>query len=102
MDQRLNGGNEEFGMAPSHVTVHCDSQSAILLMKNHAHQKRTKYIDVRLHFVREVARKGAVYVVKIHSGNNPSESLTKVLPTAQFKRCLKLISIVSIGEEKQQ
>jgi len=31
------------------VRVHCDSQSAIHLAKDHMYHKRTKHIDVRDH-----------------------------------------------------
>ena len=36
------------------ITVHCDSQSAIDLSKNYVHHERTKHMDIKLHFVREV------------------------------------------------
>ena len=36
------------------VILKCDNQSAIHLTKNQAHNGRTKHIDVRYHFIREV------------------------------------------------
>lgn len=36
------------------VKLHCDNQSAIALSKNPTFHNRTKHIDVRFHFVREV------------------------------------------------
>ena len=34
--------------------VHCDNQSAIHLSKDPMHHERTKHIDVRYHFVRDI------------------------------------------------
>ena len=38
---------ETFGIIQDSVRVHCDSQSAIHLSKDHRYHKRTKHIDVR-------------------------------------------------------
>ena len=50
----LQGITKELGFKEHVVTVHCDSQSAIHLSKNSAFHERTKHIDVRLHFVRDI------------------------------------------------
>ncbi|CAL8994262.1 unnamed protein product, partial [Prunus brigantina] len=51
---RLQGLLDDLGVQRDHVDVHCDSQSAIYLAKNQVHHARTKHIDVRFHFVREI------------------------------------------------
>ena len=43
------------------MEVFCDSQSAIDLAKNQVHHARTKYIDVRFHFVLEIVDEGVFY-----------------------------------------
>ena len=40
----------------------CDSQSAIHLIKNQRFHERTKHIDVRFHFIRDVVKEGAINV----------------------------------------
>jgi len=42
----LHGLIEDLGIVQEHVDVHCDSQSAICLVKNQVHHSRTKHIDV--------------------------------------------------------
>ncbi|KAH9648710.1 reverse transcriptase Ty1/copia-type domain-containing protein [Citrus sinensis] len=64
------------------------SSSAIYLSKNPAHHKKTKHIDIKLHFIRNVISKGVISMVKVHTDNNPADMLTKVVPTAKFKSCL--------------
>jgi len=45
----LRGLIETFSIIQDSVRVHCDSQSAIHLAKNHKYHKRMKHIDVRYH-----------------------------------------------------
>ncbi|PHT40888.1 hypothetical protein CQW23_19742 [Capsicum baccatum] len=40
--------------------IFCDSQSAIFLMKDQMFHERTKHIDVRYHFVREIIAHGDI------------------------------------------
>ena len=44
----LKGLVETFSIIHDSVRVHCDSQSAIHLAKDHRYHKRTKHIDVRI------------------------------------------------------
>ena len=44
----------KLGINQKAVVIHCDSQSALYLMKNHVYHKRTKHIGVRMHFVRDI------------------------------------------------
>ena len=76
-----------------YVTVYSDNQSAIHLSKNQSHHKKTKHIDVKLHFVRLEVSKGAVKLLKIHTKENPTDMLTKVVPTAKFILYMNLAGI---------
>ena len=74
----------------------CDSQSAIHLAKNQVYHARTKHIDVRYYFVREIIEEGGVLVQKIKSDDNPPDMLTKVVTTIKFNNCLDLINIAKV------
>ena len=50
----LQGLVEEFGMKQETVPIYSDSQSAIHLTKNQGYHERTKHIDNRLHFIRDI------------------------------------------------
>ncbi|KAM0977924.1 hypothetical protein ACFX13_014221 [Malus domestica] len=73
----LQGLLDDLGVQQDHVDVHCDSQSAIHLAKNQVHHARTKHIDVRFHFVREVIDEGDILLQKIGIADNPADMLTK-------------------------
>ena len=50
----LKGLIDELGINNSNLTIYCDSQSAIHLIKNPTFHERSKHIDVKYHFIREV------------------------------------------------
>ncbi|MGI4421791.1 Ty1/Copia family ribonuclease HI, partial [Klebsiella pneumoniae] len=83
----------DLGIDQEHVDVYCDSQSAICLAKNQVHHSRTKHIDVRFHFIREILNEGDVLLEKISTQDNPADMLTKVVSGIKFKHCLDLINI---------
>ncbi|GKF16728.1 hypothetical protein Tco_0061646, partial [Tanacetum coccineum] len=56
----LQGLLGELGIKQKFVTMHSDSQSAIHLAKNKVYHARTKHIDVRYHFIREILEEGGV------------------------------------------
>ncbi|GMP35489.1 hypothetical protein CsSME_00007899 [Camellia sinensis var. sinensis] len=75
----LHGLIEDLGIVQKHVEVFCDSQSAICLAKNQVHHARTKHIDVRFHFIREIVNEGDILLQKIGTADNPADMLTKHL-----------------------
>ncbi|KAG8473502.1 hypothetical protein CXB51_035665 [Gossypium anomalum] len=74
-------------------TVFCDSQSAIFLTKDQMFHERTKHIDVRYHFVRDIIARGDIIVSKISTHENPADMMTKSLPITKFEHCLDLVGV---------
>ena len=66
----------------------------------HYHE-RTKHIDVRMHFVRDVIIEGSVVVQKIPTEDNPVDMITKLVPVAKFRHCLDLSSVLDGGGSSQ-
>ena len=62
----------------------CDSQSIIHLTKNSRYYDKTKYIDVKHHFIRDIVAVGKVVVTKIHASKNSVDMLTEPLPNVKF------------------
>ncbi|KAL7102129.1 hypothetical protein ACP275_08G099900 [Erythranthe tilingii] len=51
---------KEHGIHKEKNTVFCDNQSTIHLTRNQVLNERSKHIDIKLHFVRDVVHKGLV------------------------------------------
>ena len=63
------------------------------MTKHRFFHERSKHIDVKLHFVRDVVMKGSIVVERIQTEENPSDMLTKAVPRTKFKHCLDLVGI---------
>jgi hypothetical protein len=57
-----------------------DNTGAIFLVKNQQVGTRTKHIDVRYHYIREMRERGEVDVLFVRSEKNSSDILTKNVP----------------------
>ncbi|XP_031267467.1 secreted RxLR effector protein 161-like [Pistacia vera] len=84
----LKGILSEPNLTNGKVTIYSDSQSAIHLSKNPVYHERTKHVDVRYHFVRDLVASGEIDLKKIAIENNPADMGTKVVTAAKFKHCL--------------
>ncbi|KAK4409459.1 Retrovirus-related Pol polyprotein from transposon TNT 1-94 [Sesamum angolense] len=78
----LEGLLKEIGFLKQKVTIFSDSQSRIQLCKNPVFHDRTKHIDVRYHFIRDIVENGTVNLEKIRSEENPADMGTKFLSWA--------------------
>jgi len=61
------------------LKINCDSISVIYLAKNQVYHARTKHIDVRFQFVREILDEGDIELQKIHMKENPDDMLNKIV-----------------------
>nr|GEU83791.1 retrotransposon protein, putative, Ty1-copia subclass [Tanacetum cinerariifolium] len=75
------------------VVVNCDNQGAIHLLRNHVFHERTKHINVRYHFIREVLEVKTVKVLKVGTEHNAAGALTKMILGLKLQHCLELLNV---------
>lgn len=56
-------------------------------MKNPIFHERSKHIDVRMHFIRDIVASGKVAEPKVASEDNATHALTKVLSRDKSEHC---------------
>ena len=83
----------ELGIRQEEYRLYCDSQSAIHLAKNAAYHSRTKHIQRRYHWIRERVEEREFVLMKIHTTENGSDMLTKVLTLDKLEACRKQIGL---------
>jgi Reverse transcriptase (RNA-dependent DNA polymerase) len=59
------------------ATLHCDNQSSIEISLNPKEHQRTKHIDIRYHFIRDLLQKGTINMKYVPSEENIADIFTK-------------------------
>ena len=75
---------QDFGYSAKGIELYCDSSSALHLASNQKTDSRTKHIDVRYHFIRQMVEEKSILLLKIEGKLNPADALTKVIPHESF------------------
>lgn len=75
------------------IVIYNDSQSALKLANNCQSHKRSKHIDVRYHFIREVIRSEIVLTKYLPTTKMPADLLTKGLPAVKHYRFMDCLGI---------
>ncbi|KAM3412689.1 hypothetical protein ACQJBY_004055 [Aegilops geniculata] len=65
--------------------VYCDNVSAVYLSANPVHHRRTKHIELDIHFVRDQVALGHVRVLHVPTSQQFADIMTKGLPTTSFE-----------------
>ena len=78
---------QELGLKQERYVLRCDSQSAIHMSKKSSFHSRSKHIDVRYHWIRDVLNDKLLQLEKVHTNENTSDMLTKALTKDQHEKC---------------
>ena len=71
--------------------LYSDSQSALALSENPELHQRTKHIDIKHHFIRNIIDKGSVNTRYISTKEMVADGLTKNLPSVRHKRFVQML-----------
>nr|GEV55022.1 putative reverse transcriptase domain-containing protein [Tanacetum cinerariifolium] len=78
------------------IPLYCDNRSAIALFCNNVQHSRSKYIDIRHHFIQEQVEKGVVELYFVTTDYQLADIFTKALPRERFKFLLPHLSMKRI------
>ncbi len=68
------------------IKVQVDNVGAMWLANNYSSGERTRYIDIRAHFVKGFVVDGVIELIFVMSQHNDSDLFTKNLPSAAYQR----------------
>ncbi|GJR20353.1 ribonuclease H-like domain-containing protein [Tanacetum coccineum] len=75
--------------------VYCNNISAVYMSANHVQHRRTKHIEIDIHFVRDMVIAGQVRVLHVPSRYQYADIFTKGLPSALFEEFRSSLSVRS-------
>jgi hypothetical protein len=64
--------------------LHQDNQGAIFIESNHCLQQRTKHIDIKYHFIKDLVKEGKIKIKYCPTKKMTADILTKPLPITAF------------------
>ena len=75
------------------MIVYCDNTSAINISKNPVQHSRTKHIDIRHHFIRELVENKSVVIEHVATDMQLADIFTKALDASRFISLRKALGI---------
>lgn len=78
--------------------IFCDNSSTIQLSKNPVLHGRSKHIDVRFHFLRDLTRDGVVELVYCGTQNQLADGMTKPLTLDAFQKFRAQLGVHRVPE----
>lgn len=91
----LRGLLVEIGEPPEEpIILHEDNQGAIAISSREKEMQRTKHIDVKFNFVRDLITKGIIEVRYISTNKQLADIMTKGLPKATFEYLRDQIDLI--------
>ena len=73
--------------------VYCDNVSAIKLSRNPVLHGRSKHIDVRFHFLRDLCKNGVIELVFCKSEDQTADLLTNPLKPPVFMKLRRMLGV---------
>ena len=83
----------DYGFNQSTLTLFCDKMSAINIFKNPVQHSRTKHIDIRHHFIRELVENKVIVLEHVGTNDQLADLFTKPLDATHFKTLSRSIGI---------
>ena len=80
------------------TVIHCDNNSTIKLSKNPVLHGRSKHIDIRFHFLRDLTKDGTVELVYCSTQNQIADIMTKPLKLEVFEALREGLGMCSVPE----
>jgi hypothetical protein len=84
---------EELGKQQEKSRLYCDNQSAIHLAKKSTFHSKTKNIQLKYHLIRPILEDGQLNLENIHTRQNPTDMLAKVVTKEKMSFFLFLVGL---------
>ena len=80
------------------MTLFCDNISAINISKNPVQHSKTKHIEIRHHFIRNLVEDKKIKIEYIHTEKQLVDIYTKALDTSRFENLRSSLGLCVIDQ----
>ena len=84
----------DYGISQDTMVVYCDNSSAIDISKNTTQHSKTKHIEIRYHFIRDLVERKIVCLEYIPIEHQNADIFTKPLDISKFETLRQVISVI--------
>ena len=84
----------DYGISQDIVVVYCDNSNAIDISKNPVQHSKTKYIEIRYHFIRDLVERKIVALEYIPTERQNADIFTKCLDRSKFETLRQVIGVI--------
>ena len=76
------------------ITIHCDNQSYVKLYDNPVFHDKSKHIEIKYHYIRDMVQRKTIHVQYLSTHENITDIFTKPLDMTKFKYFCKRLGLV--------
>ena len=89
----------EYNVEQDVLTLYCDNMNAINISKNPIQHSRTKHIDIRHHFIRDLVEDKVVTLEHVATENQLADIFTKALDANKFETLRGKLGICLLNDQ---
>ena len=89
---------KEYNVEQDVMTLYCDNMSAINISKNPVQHSRTKHIDIRHHYIRDLVDDKVITLEHAVTEEQVADIFTKALDANQFEKLRGKLGICLLEE----
>eukprot|EP00253_Pinus_taeda_P002994 PITA_02994 len=89
-----------FGQELELIVIHCDNQTRGKLSENPVFHDRSKHIEIKYHYIRDIVQSRAIRLEYISTDEQTTDILTKLLPRDKFIDKMGLMEINPLIERE--
>ena len=76
--------------------IYCDNQSCVKLSKNPVFHDKSKHIDIKYHYIRDMVQKGVVKLQYVATNEQTDNVLTNPLARVKFEYFREKLGVIHI------
>ena len=83
-----------YGISQDIMVAYCDNSNAIDISKNPVQHSKTKHIEIRYHFIRDLVKRKIVCLEYIPTKRQNADIFTKPLDRSKFETLRQVVGVI--------